>query len=62
MPGASSHYVDKYVDDPRIVIPADLPPETSDTVRRFAVDVPRRRLPGLARVDFFLSTPPAGCS
>jgi D-alanine-D-alanine ligase len=49
-------YVDKYVDDrARIVIPAELPPETSDTVRRFAVDAFHAiDCSGLARVDFFL--------
>jgi D-alanine-D-alanine ligase len=49
-------YVDKYVDDRvRIVIPAELPAETAETVRRLAVHAFHAvDCSGLARVDFFL--------
>jgi D-alanine-D-alanine ligase len=49
-------YDDKYREDKaRFAIPADLPPETADEVRRLAVEVFRLAgLSGMARVDFFV--------
>jgi D-alanine-D-alanine ligase len=49
-------YVDKYVDQgARIVIPAPLPPETTDAMRALAVrSFQAIDCSGLARVDFFL--------
>jgi D-alanine-D-alanine ligase len=49
-------YVDKYVDDgARTVIPANLPPQTVETVRALAIDAFRAvDCSGLARVDFFV--------
>jgi D-alanine-D-alanine ligase len=49
-------YVDKYVDDgARSVIPANLPPQTVETVRALAIDAFRAvDCSGLARVDFFV--------
>jgi D-alanine-D-alanine ligase len=48
-------YDDKYVTDgARLLVPAPLPPEAADEVRRLAVDTFRAlRCDGLARVDFF---------
>lgn len=49
-------YADKYVDDAaRIVIPAEIPPATSERVRHLAVKAFEAvDCSGLARVDFFL--------
>ena len=52
-------YVDKYIDDgARIVIPADLPPETAEAMRGLAIRAFQTiDCSGLARVDFFLEKP-----
>jgi D-alanine-D-alanine ligase len=49
-------YDDKYRDDKaKLIVPADLPPDAAETVRRLAVDVFRVcGVSGMARVDFFL--------
>jgi D-alanine-D-alanine ligase len=49
-------YDDKYVDDAvELVVPADLPPETTETAQRLALEAFRvLRCEGMARVDLFL--------
>ncbi|HKD16689.1 MAG TPA: D-alanine--D-alanine ligase family protein [Thermoanaerobaculia bacterium] len=49
-------YDDKYRDDKaKLIVPAELSPDVSETVRRLAVDVFRLcGVSGMARVDFFL--------
>jgi D-alanine-D-alanine ligase len=49
-------YDDKYRDDKaKLIVPADLPADATETVRRLAVDVFRVcGVTGMARVDFFL--------
>lgn len=57
LPGGEFYdYRAKYVDEgSRAIIPADIPPETSDEVRRLAVRAFKAiDANGLARVDFFL--------
>jgi D-alanine-D-alanine ligase len=52
-------YVDKYVDQgARVIIPAEIPAETAETMRALAVRAFRAiDCTGLARVDFFLERP-----
>lgn len=54
-------YDDKYLDGAAdLIIPADLPPEVADEIRRLAVDAfTTLRCDGMARVDFFY-VPAAG--